>query len=79
MDEETCQVTLSSMMERISRLENDLRELRQLVLLQKPYLGISVHKPLTISTKSDLHSPTVAGRFLGGHLPGQLPPPLRWT
>ena len=61
MDEETCQVTLSSMMERISRLENDLRELRQLVLLQKPYLGISMHKPLTISTKSDLHSPTVVG------------------
>ena len=49
MDEEACQVTLSSMMERVSRLENELRELRQLVLLQNAIFGSNrVHKPLTI-------------------------------
>jgi len=63
MDEEISRVTLSSMMEHISRLENELRELRQLVLLQKPYLAVSMHKPPSIPPSSDLPGPAVAGPY----------------
>ena len=61
MDEETSWVTLSSMMERISRLENDVRELRQLVLLQRLYLAESVQKPSPLPLNADLPGPPAAG------------------
>jgi DNA-binding SARP family transcriptional activator len=60
MDEEPYEATLNSLTERISRLENELSELRQLVLLQKPYLTKPIDKPTRIPTNSDLPDSVVA-------------------
>ena len=65
MDEDSSQATLSSMMERLSRLENDVRELRQLVLLQKPYVAESVPRLSPIPANSDVPEPAAAGLILG--------------
>src|SRR5438309_1525350 len=61
MDEETYKATLNSVMERLFRLENELSELRQLVLLQKPYLAKLIDEPSPIPTDSDLSGSVVVG------------------
>jgi DNA-binding SARP family transcriptional activator len=53
MDEETYQSALSGIIERVSRLENEVRELRQLILLQKPHLAKPIDKPSPIPAISD--------------------------
>jgi len=60
MDEKTYQATLNSTIERISRLENEVRELRQLVLLQEAHLAKPINKPSPNPDKSDLSGPVVA-------------------
>jgi DNA-binding SARP family transcriptional activator len=60
MNEESSWVTLSSITERISRLENDVRELRELVRVQKSYELVSLHKTSFTPLNSDLsRSPAV--------------------
>lgn len=61
MDEETRQATLNSMMERISRLETEVRELRQLVFPEEEYLAKPTDKPSSGLDKSGLPKPVVAG------------------
>ncbi len=61
MDEETHQDTINSMMERISRLENEVRELRQLVLPEEVPLAKPIDKPSSGLDKLGLPKPVVAG------------------
>lgn len=61
MDGEIYQTTLNSVMERISRLENELRELRQLVLVQQPQLAKPIERPLSTPANSNLSGRVVAG------------------
>ena len=54
MDEET---VLTRIMERISRLENEVRELRQLIFVQMPHLVKPIDKSSSIPANSDLPEP----------------------
>ena len=60
MDGEAYQVTLNSMMERIFQLENEVKELRQLIFVQMPQLVKPIDKPSSIPANADLSAP-VAG------------------
>src|SRR5216117_2037831 len=61
MDEDTYQPALRGIIERVSRLENEVRELHQLILLQKPHLAKPIDKPSPIPTNSDSPGLVVAG------------------
>ena len=50
MDEEIYQNTLNSVIKRISHLENEVRELHQLLFVQKPQLAKPIDKPSPSST-----------------------------
>jgi DNA-binding SARP family transcriptional activator len=54
MDKETSQTALTRILERISRLENEIRELRQLIFVQMPHLVKPIDKSLSIASNSDL-------------------------
>ena len=54
MDEETA---LTRIMERICRLENEVRELRQLIFVQMPHLVNPIDKSSSIPANSDLPEP----------------------
>src|SRR5205085_669378 len=60
MDGEAYQVTLNSMMERIFQLENEVKELRQLIFVQMPQLVKPIDNPSSIPANADLSEP-VAG------------------
>jgi DNA-binding SARP family transcriptional activator len=57
MDEEAYQATLNSVIERISQLENEVRELRQLILVQKPHLVNLIDKSSAIPANSNVFEP----------------------
>jgi DNA-binding SARP family transcriptional activator len=52
MDTECCQTSLDSLLERISRLEQEVQELRQFLLVQTPHLARPVAVPASLSTTS---------------------------
>lgn len=54
MDEEPYLATLTSMIERIFRLEKEVKELRQLIFIQIPHLVKPIDKSLSITANSDL-------------------------
>ncbi len=60
MDEEAYQATLNSVIERISQLENEVRELRQLIFVQKPPLAKPIDTPSSIAANSDSSGLVVA-------------------
>src|SRR5206468_4459135 len=52
MDTEICQTSLKEMLERISRLEQDVRELRQSLQVHPSHLQRSGNVPASLSTHS---------------------------
>jgi len=60
MDEESFQTTLNSMIERISHLENEVRELRQLLFVQEPQVAKPLDRPSPIPTLANVSELVVA-------------------
>src|SRR2546426_10194117 len=54
MDEEFFQVTLNSLIERLSRLEKEMIELRQSLFVQKPCLERPADWPVALSDQMDI-------------------------